>query len=51
VLAGHSLTEAAYQGGFADAAHFSRTFRRMFGLPPSQLLLKQQIRSSLPANG
>ena len=51
VLAGNSLTEAAYQGGFADAAHFSRTFSRMFGLPPSQLLLKQQIRSSLPANG
>jgi AraC family transcriptional regulator len=30
---GNSLTEAAYAGGFADSAHFSRTFRRMFGVP------------------
>jgi AraC-like DNA-binding protein len=26
--------EAAHTGGFADSAHFSRTFRRMFGLAP-----------------
>ena len=31
--AGNNLTEAAYAGGFADSAHFSRTFKRMFGLP------------------
>jgi AraC family transcriptional regulator len=30
---GNSLTDAAYAGGFADSAHFSRTFRRMFGVP------------------
>ena len=35
---GHSLTEAAHFGGFADSAHFSRTFRAMFGLPPSALV-------------
>lgn len=32
--AGASLTEASYVGGFADAAHFSRTFKRMFGVVP-----------------
>lgn len=32
--AGKSLTEASYAGGFADAAHFSRTFKRMFGAVP-----------------
>lgn len=32
--AGSSLTEAAYAGGFADSAHLSRTFKRMFGFPP-----------------
>lgn len=31
--AGRNLTEASYAGGFADSAHFSRTFKRMFGLP------------------
>ena len=31
--AGNNLTEASYAGGFADSAHFSRTFKRMFGVP------------------
>jgi AraC family transcriptional regulator len=31
---GASLTDAAHAGGFADSAHFSRTFRRMFGAAP-----------------
>ncbi|MET0961771.1 MAG: AraC family transcriptional regulator [Noviherbaspirillum sp.] len=30
--AGSNLTDAAHAGGFADSAHFSRTFRRMFGV-------------------
>lgn len=34
---GRSLTEAAHEAGFADSAHFSRTFRRMFGLPAAAL--------------
>lgn len=34
---GKSLTEAAHAAGFADSAHFSRTFRRTFGLPASTL--------------
>lgn len=34
---GRSLTEAAHGAGFADSAHFSRTFRRTFGLPANQL--------------
>jgi AraC-like DNA-binding protein len=34
---GAPLTEAAYDAGFADSAHFSRTFRRMFGTPASAL--------------
>lgn len=36
---GGSLTEAAYEAGFADSAHFSRTFRRMFGIPAAALRL------------
>lgn len=35
--AGATLTEAAHDAGFADSAHFSRTFRRMFGVTPAAL--------------
>lgn len=34
---GASLTEAAHAAGFADSAHFSRTFKRSFGLPATSL--------------
>lgn len=34
---GASLTQAAHEAGFADSAHFSRTFRRMFGIPAASL--------------
>ena len=36
-IAGMSLTEAAQEAGFADSAHLSRTFKRMFGLPAAAL--------------
>jgi AraC family transcriptional regulator len=36
---GTNLTEAAHAAGFSDSAHLSRTFRRMFGMPPSALRL------------
>lgn len=34
---GLSLTEAAHAAGFADSAHMSRTFKRMFGMPAASL--------------
>lgn len=37
VLRRQSLSTAAYEAGFADAAHFTRTSVRMFGFPPSAL--------------
>jgi AraC-like DNA-binding protein len=36
-LEGVSLTSAAHEVGFADSAHFSRTFKETFGLTPSEL--------------
>lgn len=40
VLRGQNLTQAAHSGGFSDSAHFSRTFSDMFGIRPSDVLLK-----------
>jgi AraC family transcriptional regulator len=34
---GESLTNAAHEAGFADSAHFSRTFRRTFGVAAAEL--------------
>lgn len=34
-LAGRSVTRIALDNGFVNAAHFSRTFRAHFGVPPS----------------
>lgn len=39
---GMSLTDAAEAAGFADSAHFSRTFRAMFGITPSQILKRSR---------
>lgn len=35
---GRSVADAAYAAGFSDAAHFTRTFRRMLGATPRQVL-------------
>lgn len=34
---GANLTDAAHEAGFADSAHLSRTFRRMFGMAATAL--------------
>ena len=38
IRAGGDLSTAAHEAGFSDSAHFTRTFRRMFGFAPSLLL-------------
>jgi AraC-like DNA-binding protein len=39
-VAGESLTAAAHAGGFADSAHLSRTFRKMFGLSAASIRIE-----------
>lgn len=38
---GMSWTEASLEAGFADAAHFTRTCRRVFGIAPTMLVFDQ----------
>ena len=41
-----SITSIAYAWGFSDTAHFSRAFRRQYGMSPSQFRKNtQQVRS------
>jgi AraC-like DNA-binding protein len=35
---GDSITAAAHAAGFADGAHFTRAFKTMFGLAPSEVM-------------
>jgi AraC-like DNA-binding protein len=40
---GASVTTAAHRAGFSDAAHLTRTFRRMLGATPSDLALLTRV--------
>ena len=42
IINGNSKTYAAHESGFADAAHLSRTFRRVYGLTLSDLYKHHQ---------
>lgn len=45
LAAGVSLTNAAYDAGFADSSHLTRTFRAMLGITPSALIKESQLTS------
>jgi AraC-like DNA-binding protein len=40
MASGSNLTEAAMNAGFTDSAHFSHTFKAMFGMAPTTILLQ-----------
>jgi len=43
LMDGASVTTAAHNAGFSDAAHLTRTFRRMLGTAPSELALRKRV--------
>ena len=40
---GASVTQAAVRAGFSDAAHLSRTFRRMLGTTPGEIARRRRM--------
>ena len=46
IVNGVPLTEAAVEAGFADSAHMTRTFKRMFGMTPSLLQRRSRTGSA-----
>jgi acetamidase/formamidase/AraC-like DNA-binding protein len=44
-----SISEIAYRYGFGDSAHFSRTFRARFGLPPREFRQQEAERATTPS--
>ncbi len=42
LIGGNTITQAAHNAGFADAAHLTRTFRRMLGTTPTELSLRNR---------
>jgi AraC-like DNA-binding protein len=41
LMKGASVTDAAHSSGFSDAAHMTRTFRRMLGATPTELVRRR----------
>lgn len=39
---GSNVSEAAFQSGFSDVSHFSKTFKKATGISPSKYTMKEE---------
>jgi AraC-like DNA-binding protein len=44
---GATISQAAHCAGFADAAHLTRTFRRMLGTTPSDIAVRKDASKAI----
>jgi AraC-like DNA-binding protein len=50
MMRGTSITDAAHRSGFSDAAHLTRTLRRMLGMTPGELISRRlHVRAMFPS--
>ncbi|HEX7858866.1 MAG TPA: helix-turn-helix transcriptional regulator [Verrucomicrobiae bacterium] len=48
ILTGASMKEVCFELGYKQPSHFTRVFKKYYGMPPSQLATSQQRRMPVP---